>query len=370
MNTRLWDRCIYNSGHDAAQFIDEYFDDKDRTALLICAAGFDPRSAMLGECLSKVMGDRLHGFFIREERPNPKSELFKRACANEARLAKMIPNSNGETIEIFANDNAVIGGRTVVGEVAKIDLTGVTDVVVDTSALSLGVFFPLVKYLCKKFPRGSDTINLHLMVVNQPVIDQKIIGIASDRVTHIHGFRGPLGLDSAEQAAKLWLPLLIRGQRSVLERIHSNIQPDDVCPILPFPASNPRLCDELIDYYAPELESAWEVDPRNLVYADENNPLDVYRTTLRIHETRKRVFSEVGGALTILSPIGSKVLAIGSLMAAIECDFPVVYIEAVDYEVDDITSIDAQCDSLGEIVHVWLSGNAYSTLGKMEGFKS
>jgi len=365
-DARLWDRCISHSGREAEEFIADYFGDENRAAVCIGGAGFDPRSTIIAERLSAVMGERLGGLFIREERPNPKHVLIERADANAKRLSELMADKMIVPIEIFLADNAVIGGRTAVREAAEFDVSGMTDIVIDTSALSLGISFPIVRFLWERLQKQPENVNLHLMVLDEPETDQAIEATAGDRVTPIHGFKGLVGLDSKMRAARLWLPLLLKRQRSVLEHIHSDISPDDVCPILPFPASNPRLADELIEYYADEFENTWEVDPRNLVYADEHNPLDLYRTTLRIDDARRRVFSEVGGSLTILTPAGSKVLAIGSLMAAIERDFPVIYVETVAYEVDD-AKLDAQRERPGEIVHVWLAGDAYQALEDAEG---
>jgi hypothetical protein len=72
-----------------------------------------------------------------------------------------------------------------------------------------------------------------------------------------------------------------------------------------------------------ELEAGWEVDTRNIVYADEADPLDLYRTILRLDDLRKPVFKEVGGSLLVLSPLGSKIMALGALMGALERNLPV-----------------------------------------------
>ena len=59
----------------------------------------------------------------------------------------------------------------------------------------------------------------------------------------------------------------------MLDRIYQFVNPDDVCPILPFPAADPRRPDRLIEEYAAEMQSVWEVEPRDVVYADEKNPV-------------------------------------------------------------------------------------------------
>lgn len=175
---------------------------------------------------------------------------------------------------------------------------------------------------------------MYLMAVDEPATDDEIYPTACDIVEAIHGFKGGLNLFDSAKAAKLWLPQLIKGRRAVLERIHSYVRPHDVCPILPFPSIHPRIADGLIEHYSVEFESTWEVDPRNIIYADVKKPLDLYRTILRIADARKRVFAETGGSLIVLSPIGSKIPAIGALMAAIERDFPIAHVEAIAYTVD------------------------------------
>ena len=149
---------------------------------------------------------------------------------------------------------------------------------------------------------------------------------------------------------------------------HSDAQPDTVvCPILPFPAARPRLPDELIEEYAEELQTSWQVDARDLVYADEKSPVDLYRTILRIDNARRRVFAEVGGSQIILSPLGSKALSLGALMAALERDFTVMYVEAIGYVVD-FARLDARLpEPPGELVHLWLHGDAYGLPVQLEG---
>jgi len=355
---RRWDRCVSHRGGEAEQFVDEYFASPDRQTLLIAGAGFDPRSVSVAERLAGVMGTRLRCLLLREHRPNPDRELVIRAERNLERQRKAIPNSTVAGVDVFASDNAAVGGRDAVRRLSEFDRAEATDVVVDLSALSLGISFPLVRYLFEIAQVATPPLNLHLMVVDEPTTDAGIHSFSSDVVDPIHGFRGGLGLEENVDAARLWLPQLRRGSRTVLDRIHSVLVPHDVCPIVPFPASNPRLADELIEEYREEFESAWGADTRNIIYAGEHNPLDLYRTILRIDDARRRVFEGVGGSLLVLSPIGSKTLAIGALLAAIERDFPVMHVETIAYEVNFAT-LDFVRQKAGDIVHIWLTGDAY-----------
>jgi hypothetical protein len=324
--------------------------------ILIGGAGFDPRSTQIAEMLSRQLKG-IVAVFIREERPGQRhATLRSRADANADRMKQLVSECEFTAVSVFAPDGAVVGGREVAKLVAARPWRGVTDVVVDVSALSKGIAFPLVRCLMETLDQLKLPTNVHLMVFEDAGMDQDIVEIGCDRASMMAGFEGAWGLDTSRDAARLWLPQLIRKQHPILDRLHRFLEHPDVCPILPFPAENPRLPDELIDEYRSELMSTWSVEPRDIVYAKERDPLDLYRTILRIDGTRQRVFREVGGALTVLSPLGSKVLAIGALMAALDRDFPVAYVESIDYDVKPATI--EVVKPQGEIVHVCLRGSA------------
>jgi hypothetical protein len=360
MSSRLWDRCINHRGTETQRFVTEYFSEDRRRAILIAGTGFDPRSTRVCELLVGAMGSRLTGLLIREERPDPGRELIRRAAHNHDQITRLLSNFTEASVNIFAADGAVIGGRNAVYAINQVSLDECTDVIVDFSALSTGIAFPIVRLIFARVRASAASINLHLMVVDEPSTDDQIFPTSCDIVETVHGFKGGFGLFDNTKAARLWLPQLIGGRNAVLDRIHSYLRPHDVCPILPFPASHPRLADELIERYSTEFESTWGVDTRNIVYADEKKPLDLYRTILRIDDARQPVFKETGGSMIVLSPIGSKVLAAGALMAALERDFPVVHVEAIAYRAN-FEGIDAQRSMSGEVVHIWLCGDAYTS---------
>ena len=354
MRSRRWDPCVEHHGEEVRTFVAEYFGGADRHVLLIAGAGFDPRSTVVCDCLAPAT-KQLRALLIQEQRPDPTGDLVARATQNIGRLTSLLPKHKIVPVEIFGTDNAVVGGRNVANAIHQESLQGVTDIVVDVSALSVGVSYPMIRYLIDRTRRGDGPRNLHVFVSPDPALDEAIIPIAGDTVGFVHGFKGGWALDSNAAAAKLWLPQIARERGAALQRIYDFIVPHDTCPILPFPATRPRLGDELAEHFLVELESTWEVDPRNLVYAAEDDPLDLYRTLLRIYDLRRSVFEEFGGSLLVLSPMGSKVLALGALMAALERDLPVVYLEAIGYEVGSAVVTGGQ----SELVHVWLEGEAY-----------
>jgi hypothetical protein len=364
MSPARWEHCIYHRGQHTEAFLREYLADETRRVLVIAGAGFDPRSTAVSEIIAGVAGARTVGFFLREERPRPAPPLVERADAHEGALLGLLPGSTVARLDVFASDNAVVGGRTAVRLINSLGLAGVSDVFVDLSALSVGVAFPIVRHVLGLVERRR--LNLHLIVADEPGTDSGIVATSGDVADTVHGFKGGWGLDANSRAARLWMPQLARGKRGVLERIHQRVEPHAVCPILPFPASRPRLADELVEHFGEEFENTWKVDSGDIVYAGERGPLDLYRTILRMDDTRRRVFAEVGGSQIILSPVGSKALAVGALMAALDRDFTVMYVEALGYEVD-LPRLDASRGvSAGNLVHVWLHGDAYPPAGSME----
>jgi len=338
-----------------------FLDSPNRKLLLIAGAGFDPRSTTLTECVARLNKAEKAAVFIREERPMSTSELRERADANAAKMCGLVRDAKVIEVPIFAGDNAVIGGREMVRILGSLDLTGITDVLLDVSAISTGVYFPAAKYL-HGVAMGDANINLHLFVSQGPDIDHGIRGISCDMPAPVHAFRGKLGLDETARAAKLWLPQFVPGRRTMFERLFQFLSVDDVCPILPFPCMDPRFPDKLVVEYREPL-IAWEVDYRNCVYAAENDPLDLYRTILRLDDARKRIFAEAGGSLLIISPTGSKILSVGGLLAALDRDLPVVLIESLGYEVD-LAAFERSLgpDHPSQLVHAWLDGEAYSAI--------
>ena len=103
------------------------------------------------------------------------------------------------------------------------------------------------------------------------------------------------------------------------------------------------------------------MDARDLVYAHEKSPVDLYRTILRIDDARQRVFAGTGGSQLILSPVGSKALALGMLMASLDRGFAVVLVESLAYNAAP-SMLDVRTCPRGELVHIWLHGEVYAAV--------
>jgi hypothetical protein len=357
MNSSIrWQPCVSHRPNEVEQFVRDYFGTARRKTLLVAGAGFDPRATSVAHLLREYCEPLPDAIFIKEERPSPDQLLLDRADANLKLLKPCVLHSTVIRVDVFASDGAVVGGRSVLRELEKSDFTPFSDIVIDSSALSIGISFPLVKYILERGKSAGQ--NVHLFACDWPALDHSIQPQLADRASNIHGFRKVNELFSSVSVARLWLPQLASSGGSALQRIFDEVLPSDTCPILPFPSADPKLSDRLLAEYLPELESTWSVDTGNIIFADENDPLGLYRTILRIDDERTLAFDALGGSLLILSPLGSRMLAIGALMAALDRDLPVYYVEARGYDVDWETAAKIDLSS-SSIRHVWLAGDVY-----------
>lgn len=353
-----WENGVGFRDGDFLRFAERYFGTTSRRVLLIASAGFDPRAPRLAEHLGSWAHGRVRSLVIREERPTSDGALRALADAHWDRLTNAVPPIGDTTIAVFdETDLAVIGGRQAATLVQSLPLDDVSDVIVDLSALSIGISFPLVRTLLERTRQSR--VNVHAVVVADASLDGTILPQPTEAASAVHGFRGELGLDVIGDASKLWLPQLAQGRLGVLDRVFAELAPHDVCPILPFPAEDPRTGDALVEEYLPVLSETWAVDTRNMIYAAEDDPLDVYRTVLELSDAREPVFEGHGGSVVILSPVGSKVLALGALMAATERNFPVWHVEAIGFSADP-TALTQYPAHRGTFAHVWLSGDPYA----------
>lgn len=355
MNGRRWDPCISHRDSDARTFVSEFFADERRHPLLVCGAGFDPRATETAQLLHAAAQTRLSAHFIREGRPRPDSDLLTAAERNEASLRSLIPRNEVHHVPIFSEDEkSVVAGRRIVEMFRGCALAGITDIVVDMSALSTGVSFPLLRYLYDRATNELNFPNVHVMVSTSTHVDDAVQTQLMDRHQSVPGFGEDLGLAAGMRRPKLWLPQLAKRAMPALDLIHRAYDFEEICPIVPFPARDCRAVEELVEIFRGQITESWAVDDRDFLYAAEDDPLDLYRTILRIDTLRRATYDIEGGSLTVLSPLGTKAMALGALLAALDRDLPVVYVEAQRYKM-----IDNANDEAFGLIHLWLTGQAY-----------
>jgi hypothetical protein len=141
------------------------------------------------------------------------------------------------------------------------------------------------------------------------------------------------------------------------------VTPDETCPVLPSPATNPRRGDNLILEYREFLFDQIRVEPQNFIYASEENPFEVYRQLVRAIRRYDQSFGPLGGARFALSALSSKLMSVGALLAAYDLkgagiDVAIAHIECEGYVVDGDPKNGVD-KSKGTPYSLWLTGECY-----------
>lgn len=348
---------IWHCDSEASTFISQYFTTSQRV-LFIGAIGFDPRTF---QTLKELRGGGCKSItpvFIQEER-SLGSEVLKEAAAANLNEAATVIGQDVEIrpIPIFADDRAVVGGRRIV-DFARTILPGeYTDVVIDISAMSRGIFFPLIRCLRNMIQESDSAISLHVFVIDHPELDYSYVPQYEDRATYMHGFDGGVQQIGRGHSIRLWLPQLVTKRPHVYDSLYSLINPTDVCPVLPFPGVDPKRVDALVYEYREQVLDVWSTELQNIVLAGESDPLDLYHTVRRVHLAREKLLGGEFSTFTVLSPMGAKVSTIGGLLAAMDLNLPVAYVETAGYS---SSLFQGPMKTSGTLVHVWVDGPVYS----------
>lgn len=333
--------------------------------LMILAVGFDPRClvslntlANLGHgnpvdyiALKLIARFALGARAVTDKlaRENMEKLLNMKACRKVA-----IPE-----IETHDNEGHNVAGRATLAYMGRAadTLRSYTDVVVDISGMPRGVFFPLIAYLLRLVAKGVFP-NLHVTVVEDPSLDARITGREYGQADYLHTFR------HQGDEKFVWMPLIGMNEVIRLDKIYSKIKGNciEICPILPFPARSLRRVDEIAVQHSEILFERFLVSPDNLLLCDERNPFDVYRKIIEVEEYYRQRFAAVPGigkVTTVASPLSTKSLSLGLLLAAVERSLPVCHVEAGAYQVDVDDQGALACDLSSAPTEIWLAGEPY-----------
>jgi hypothetical protein len=357
----------YFLDEDFARFWSERAKDRNVRVLLILGLGFDPRSLTALRALSQAgFGDRLGYIALR---------LVARSVLGDAGLAtEELSKANRKELDAVANcrceaiydvethdsEGHNVAGRKTLAEMSKASaiIRSYTDVVVDISGMPRGAFFPLLAYLLRLADKNTFT-NLHATVVEDPVLDAKISGREYGQAEFLHTFR----LQGDNKL--VWLPVVGANESARLEKVHNKLKGAciEICPVLPFPAPSLRRIDDIVIAHSELLFEGFLVAPENLLLCDERTPFDVYRKVLNVEEYYRKQLGAIqgmGSVTTVISPLSSKTLSLGMLLAAVERSLPVCHVEPGTYQI----STDQSGRLIGDLVRgpteIWLAGEPYA----------
>jgi hypothetical protein len=159
-----------------------------------------------------------------------------------------------------------------------------------------------------------------------------------------------------EPATTIWVPVLGERASARVKLLCEELAPDETCPVLPWPARDPRRGDRLILEYRRLLFEEIRLEPRNVIYAAERNPFDLYRSLGALHQRYVQSLSPLGPVSMVLSSHSSKLLSVGVLLAAYDLNLSVQHVSPGSYGLH--RGPDRHRDS-NEIFDLWLTGEPY-----------
>ncbi|OAI12787.1 hypothetical protein A1507_18635 [Methylomonas koyamae] len=358
MNRFTFNHCVTHSGEDVVDFVKEKLCSSNKV-LFIGTVGMDATSLYYPYMLSSRAS--VDYKFLIENRPFVADSLKKIGKLHQRFLAELLGDACVfEEIKIIADDEATIAGRSAVRAVSPwLQTKGYSDIVIDSTGMSRGTSFPVIKQAVEAGLQSG--INVHLLnaAYSIPILDHK--PESDDRAEWMHGFQGQMDSDRMDDALKLWVPQLSEDKVQATSTMYKKLFPvAEVCPILPFPSQNPRRGDNILFEYQDALTQEWGSSLLNIIYAHESNPLDVYRSVSTLHGIREQVFQETGEMpVTILSPAGWRIGSLGMLLAAIELNLPVLYVETLGYTSDSGVPAEVMLPNPDLKWHIWLTGDVY-----------
>lgn len=372
-----WRNYVLRRGNDVAALWQTLFAEKTRDVQYILGMGFDERMCLGLEAMFAAGGAGRRDVSLLTFDEGPESASREHADlrdANAKRILSLAQKSGcilrERSIKLLSEDGRRIGGRSVAKEFAdQAEFAPYTDVVVDVSALPRGLYFPLIAKLLSIFDqhaKGESVRNLHVVVAHSPVVDASISDVGVDeKTTFLHGFSAAdFEREAKRDQPRVWLPVLGLGQQLQLEQIQADVKPDEICPVLPSPADNPREADDLMLAYRELIFDRLRVEPRNIIYASESNPFEVYRQIVKSVRHYKKALAPLGGCRAVISAMSSKLSSLGALLAAYELrtstgdlhvDVGVAHVEAQGYSLQR-SSVNPQTT----LYSLWLAGECYA----------
>ena len=364
-----WDPYIFRQGEDFDAFWQNYANEPSRRFLFVLGRGYDPRALSV---LDKIVGfgGEVDIWLLAFDNGFQDSELrIQLTLENVEKLEALVGASKIREIEVSlgrsGKGNATSRNvRQALRTAGSLDVY--TDVVVDISAMprmvALTAVASLLHELDKMSVDGPD-VNLHVTTAESVSADIGAArGTLRDDVTNVIGFGGQLDSESTEQIPRVWFPVLGEQQGIRLSRIRDKLNPDEICPVIPFPTREPRRGDEIIREHRQLLFEEFQVEPGNILRASEYNPFEAYKQIFAAMDRYRRALSELGGCKAFVSPLSSKLLSVGALLACYDHRYGaiagdrmsvgVLYVETADYSDPVIES-----DTEYQLSSMWLRGD-------------
>lgn len=373
----IWENYFLRSGIDFQKFWSHYLVEKNRDILCIMGMGFDPRTNVGIKTIYSIKSEGKRDTFIlryfktQEETTEPNNEKVQKHLNELSEFLKEQEYSEVQTKNIIqrSDDDKSVASISATQLFSDKELEIYSDIVVDISAMPRGVFLPLLNRLLTLVNLWNkakvDKKNLHVIVTENSTLDSHISDRGeADEANYIHGL-GIREVAKTKDHKEVWIPLLGEKQTKQYETISKEIDPAEVCPILPFSSTDLKRSDRLIIEYQDLLFNDAGFDAKNVIYADERNPFQVYRLIYKAIKRYDKSLNILNGCKVIISVFSSKLLTVGAFLAVYESRLDgkntgIKHVESLGHQLDP--SIEKELEKIlneNNLVELWLAGNPY-----------
>jgi hypothetical protein len=375
-----WNPYVLLTGDEIKGCFSAHFRAESKT-LLIMNKGFDVRmNVALKHVLENSKKHPVEILLISfDEGEESSSQLYRDAVEQNMAELKILVDEGSireEMIELWAVDGDKkrrVGDRKAAKIVDGINILEYTDIIVDISALPRGIYFSMIGKLLTVIDNleAVKKPNLLVTVAENPELDAATNDDTPDpEPNFLQGFSVDIDQSAADsQAPLIWMPILGENKAYQIKQAYSYLGPAETCPILPFPSRDPRRPDALIIDYHGLLFDEFVVEQQNIMYVPEQNPFEAYRILTRAIANYYKSLSTLGNTKIVLSTFSSKLLSIGTLLAAYEIKanengnetgvgVGVLNVDSQGYKINPAADLEKMRNESNLFV-IWLTGEPY-----------
>lgn len=369
-----WESYAKIGGNKVSEFFAEHFSKSNKKLLYIMGKGFDVRmnsliQTLINSCSTVNVECLLVDY--NESSDSASKQYASFVDANLIELNSLLGNRSliKQPIDLFrgsAGKRKWIGDKMISG-IIPADLSEVTDIIVDISALQRSVYPSLIGTLLSLIEQKQLNINLFVGVTENARIDALISEVGTEHdLNYLHGFGGDIEVTSEADTPIIWFPFLGEGKMEQLKKAQDQIikhtRPYEICPVLPFPSKDLRRSDALIMEYHEWLFDASQIASKDIIYVPEQNPFEAYIRLNNAIRNYNESLKTLGGCKAIVSNFSSKLLSIGSILSAYELKNDIgvglLNVPSEGYNIRDENEMKA-LKSESQAFLMWLTGDPY-----------
>lgn len=249
---------------------------------------------------------------------------------------------------------------------SKTGVDSYQDVIIDISAMPRMVAMTTIAKMIYQLDdiarNDGPVVNLHVVTAESVASDRSVSGgTLNDVVSNVVGFSGRLTGETDEHLPRIWFPVLGEQQGQRLQLIREELRPDEICPVIPFPSREARRGDQIVGAYRQLLFEDFKVEPGNILHGCEFNPFEAYKQLYTAIDRYRDTLRELDGCKAFVSPLSSKLLSVGVLLACYDHKYRPVpdgrlivgmhYVETAAYG-----EVQQSADSGQELYAMWIRG--------------